>query len=61
MEFGESEIVREKNGINILKIGCSYGKIVYCVVGKGPTLHYDDYDDALEEFNYRWLKEQYGD
>lgn len=59
MEFGEVEIMREKNDIRLLKIGCRNNKISYCVVGGGHSQHYDDYDDALEEYNYRWLKVKY--
>jgi len=60
MEFGESEIMREQGNVRLLRIGCRYGEIAYCVVGDGPTLHFDDYDDALEEFNLRWMKALYG-
>lgn len=33
----------------------------YCVLGNGPTQHYDDYDDALDEFNLRWMREKFGE
>lgn len=61
MEFGETEIMREEGNVQLLKIGCRYGKVSYCVLGDGPTRHYDDYEDALEEFNLRWMKAKYGD
>lgn len=61
MKFGESELLREKENIRLLKIGARYDKEVYCVIGKGDTHHYEDYDDALEEFNLRWMREVYGE
>ena len=61
MNFGETEIVREEGNIRLLKIGCRNDKISYCVIGNGSTKHFDDYDDALEEFYLRWMKEKYGD
>lgn len=61
MNFGETEIVREEGNVRLLKIGCRNDKISFCVIGNGTTMHFDDYDDALEEFNLRWIKEKYGD
>lgn len=61
MEFGDIEIMRKEGNLRFLKIGCRNGKISYCVLGNGSTRHYDDYDDALEEFNLRWMKAKYGD
>lgn len=61
MQFGETELVREKGNVRLLKIGAKYDREVFCVIGNGSTLHYEDYDDALEEFNRRWLKEEYGE
>ncbi len=61
MNFGEAEIVREEGNIRLLKIGCRNDKISFCVIGSDSTKHFDDYDDALEEFNLRWMKEKYGD
>lgn len=61
MEFGETEIVRQEGEIRLLKIGARYDREVYCVVGNGPTRHYEDYDDALEEFNLRWMKLKFGE
>lgn len=61
MEFGDTEIIREEGNIRLIKVGCRNGKISYCVLGNGSTRHYNDYDDALEEFNLRWMKEKYGD
>ena len=61
MEFGDVEIKREEGNVRLLAIGCRNNKISYCVIGDGPTRHYDDYDDALEEFNLRWMKAVYGD
>jgi hypothetical protein len=59
MQFGDTKIMREEGDIRLLKIGCRHDKISYCVLGNGPTKHYDDYDDALEEFNLRWMKSKY--
>lgn len=59
MEFGDNEIVREEGDIRILKIDCRNGKVAYCVIGNGSTRHYTDYEDALEEFNLRWMKVKY--
>ena len=53
--------MREEGNIRLLKIGCRNDKISFCVIGNGFTKHFDDYDDALEEFNLRWMKEKYGD
>ena len=61
MEFGDIEIMREEGDIRLLKIGCRNDKISYCVISNGSTNQYDDYDDALEEFNLRWMKLKYGE
>ena len=61
MDFGETEIVREQGNVRLLKIGCRNDKISYCVIGDGATKHYDDYEDALEEFNLRWMKAKFGE
>ena len=61
MEFGDTEIMREEGNVRLLKIGCRNGKESYCVIGDGSTRHYEDYDDALEEFNLRWMRAKYGD
>ena len=61
MEFGETEIMREEGGVRLLKVGCRNGKVSYCVIGNGSTRNYDDYDEALDEFNLRWMKIKYGD
>lgn len=61
MKFGDTEVMRSEGNIRLLKIGCKNNKISYCVLGNGPTKHYDDYDDALEEFNLRWMKEKFGE
>lgn len=59
MQFGESELLRQEGEIRLLKIGCRNNKISYCVLGNGPTKHFKDYEDALDEFNLRWMKEKY--
>ena len=59
MEFGETEIMREDDNIRLLKVGCRNGKESYCVIGNGSTRYYEDYEDALEEFNLRWMKSKY--
>lgn len=61
MNFGETEIVREEGNVRLLKIGCRNDKIAYCVIGDGSTKHYDDYEDALEEFNLRWMRAKFGE
>lgn len=61
MKFGEIEILREKGEIRLLKIGAKYDREVFCVIGKGSTRHYEDYEDALEEFNLRWMKVKFGE
>lgn len=61
MKFGETEIVREEGNVRLLKIGCRNEKISYCVIGDGATKHYDDYDDALEQFNLRWMRAKFGE
>ena len=61
MAFGDSEIVREEGNIRLLKIECRHERFSYCVLGNGPTQHYDDYDDALDEFNLRWMREKFGE
>ncbi|WP_026496692.1 hypothetical protein [Butyrivibrio sp. WCD3002] len=61
MKFGESELLKEKNDIRLLKIGCKNDREVYCVLGNGPTRHFEDYDDALEEYNLRWMKIEFGE
>lgn len=59
MVFGDTELLREECDIRLLKICCKNDKTAYCVLGKGPTRHFDDYEDALEEFNLRWMKAKY--
>ena len=63
MEFGERETVSSEGDCNLLKIiGCRGGKIAYCVLGGGgSTEHFDDYEDALDEFNLHWMKEKFGE
>lgn len=60
MEFGETEVVREEGDIRLIKIGCR-NKVAYCVLGNGSTEHYDEYDDALDEFNLRWMRAKFDD
>ena len=54
MAFGDVEIVREGENIRLLKIECKYNNFSYCVLGNGPTRHFDDYDDALEDERKVW-------
>ena len=61
MQFGDTEIVRSEGNLRLLKIGCRNNKIAYCVIGGGSTKHYEDYEDALEEFNLRWMKAKFAD
>lgn len=59
MNFGNTEIMREEGNVRLLKVGCRNDRVGYYVIGNGSTRHYDDYDDALEEFNLRWIKAKY--
>lgn len=61
MEFGESRVIKEKGGTRLLEICARHNRIMYCVIGNGSTQYYEDYEDALEEFNLRWLREQFGE
>lgn len=61
MEFGETEIIREEENIRLLKVGAKYDREVFWVLGNGSSKCFDDYEDALEEFNLRWMKIQFGD
>lgn len=56
MSFGDTEVMKLEGNIRLLKVECRGGKVSYCVGGNGPTKHYDDYDDALDEFNLRRMK-----
>lgn len=60
MKFWETEIVREELNVRLLKIGCKGDREVFCVIGDGSTQYYDDYEDALDEFNLRWMKAKFG-
>ena len=59
MKLGDTEIMREKEEIRLVKCGCRNDRISYCVIGHGDTKFYTEYDDALEEFNLRWMKLKY--
>lgn len=62
MKFGETEIVRSEGENRLLKIGAKNDREVYCVIGgNNPTQHFDDYEDALEEFNLRWMRDKFGE
>ena len=61
MQFGDSELIRNEGSIRLLKIGARGDREVYAVLGGGSTKHFDDYEDALEEYNLRWMKEKYGE
>lgn len=62
MKFGETEIIRIEGENRLLKIGAKNDRVVYGVLGGNkPTLHFDDYEDALEEFNLRWMRDKYGE
>jgi hypothetical protein len=61
MKFGETEIVRKEGNVCLLKIGCRGDREAFCVIGDGSTQHYDDYEDALDEFNMRWMKAKFGE
>lgn len=61
MEFGQTEILREEGEIRLVKVGARYDRETFCVIGKGATQYYEDYEDALDEFNLRWMKEKFGE
>lgn len=61
MKFGDNELLRKEGKIRLLKIGAKYNREVFCVIGNGHTKYYEDYEEALEEFNLRWMKEKYGE
>ncbi len=61
MNFGDSELIRYEGNIRLLKIGARGDREVYAVLGGGSTKHFEDYDEALEEFNLRWMKEKFGE
>ena len=61
MSVGDTEIMREERELRLLKIERRNESYSYCVIGGGSTKHYDDYDDALAEFNFRWMKAKFGD
>jgi len=61
MKFGEMETLKSKGSVTLAVIGCRDDREVYCVIGNGPTKHYEDYEDALEEYNLRWMREEFGE
>jgi hypothetical protein len=62
VDFGETEKIRSEGSCNLLKIGARGGREVYCVIGGNkPTKHFDDYEDATEAFNLRWMQEKFGE
>lgn len=61
MKFGDVDILRAIGNVRLLKIGCRNDKIAYCVTGNGSTRYYEDYEDASDEFNLRWMREKYGE
>ena len=61
MAIGDNEIVRQEGEIRLLKIEARHDRESFCVVGNGDTKYYKDYDDALEEFNLRWMKQKLGE
>ncbi|MGB4311415.1 MAG: hypothetical protein WBJ17_00635 [Natronincolaceae bacterium] len=52
-------MMRSKGSCNLLKI--STGEIYYVVGGGKPTQHFNNYEDATEAFNLRWMQEEYGE
>lgn len=55
---GDVEIIREKDNVRLLKVGCRNSKVSYCVIGNGSTRHYDDYGDALDEISLAHLQSE---
>ena len=61
MKFGDSELLKEKYGVRLDKVGARYDREVLWVSGNGPSRCFDDYEDALDEFNLRWMKAKFRD
>ena len=65
MRYGESKLLRQEGSIRLILGGARYDRDVYYVLGNGPTKVYADYEDAyedaLEEFNLRWMREKFGE
>lgn len=61
MEFGEAKIIRQEGELRLLKVVARYDRETFCVINNGPTIYFEEYEDALEEFNLRWMKQKYGE
>lgn len=61
MEKGETECIYSKDGVSLNKVMSLYHGIQYYVIGGGPTRYFEDYDDALEEYNLRWMRIEFGE
>ena len=59
MNQPNTELVRSEGSCRLLKI--STGEIYYVVGGNKPTEHFNDYEEATEAFNLRWMQEKYGE
>ena len=48
-------LIYEKHDIRLLEVTKRNGEINYAVSGDCHTKYFEDYDDALEYYNYCWL------
>ena len=60
MQYADGELIRNEGNIRLIKVGAKGNREIHVVLGNGKTKFFDDYEDALEEFNLRWMKEKYG-
>jgi hypothetical protein len=58
MEFGDTKLLKEIIS-RVLVAGCRCDRVLYCVIVKDTTMHYEEYDDALEKFNLLWMMIEY--
>ena len=62
MKPGEAEKICVKNDVRLIKVRTLKNEEVYHVISPDEkTKCYKDYDDALEEYNLRWMKIEYGE
>lgn len=55
MNQADSKLIYEKNGVYLLEVTKCNGDINYAVTGDCSTRYFEDYDDALEYYNYCWI------
>jgi len=62
LKFGETEIVRSEGSCRLLKVGLRGDREGYHAIGGDKsTEYYEDYEDALEDFNLRRMQEEHGE